>query len=312
MVIMRKAVYLTAIIVIVLIAQIVAVEANPYMFLQFTRIQINSPDSKVYVSPNVDISFDYYVDANSSQIDSFSYSIDSSPNFALESSKSSIPQIGFTKYSVLKTLENLPNDNHKLVVYAYFSNNTISIIMNRTVVVDTNYIQPTPVIISPQNQATYNSEQVAITYTINAKIISSSYSLDTSEFFAKWTDFTGNITLQNLSYGSHKLRLSLTIQPHSGVQYEHYYPIVDFNVGQVEEISTLTPTPYPTLTTSSTPLITLTPSGTMSSIIYSPTFSLFYLMPSIIVVAVIVAIIAVIIGTVAIYRTNRKETAIKK
>jgi hypothetical protein len=82
MVIMRKAVYVTAILVIALIAQIIAVEANPYMFLQFTRIQINSPDYKVYVSPNVDISFDYYVEANSSQIDSFSYSLDSSPNFA--------------------------------------------------------------------------------------------------------------------------------------------------------------------------------------------------------------------------------------
>ena len=96
MVTMRKAAYVTAIIAIIFLAQILAVEANPYMFLQFTRIDVNSPDYKVYVSPNVDISFDYYVEANSSQIDSFSYSLDSSPNFALESSKSSIPQIGFT------------------------------------------------------------------------------------------------------------------------------------------------------------------------------------------------------------------------
>ena len=212
MVTMRKAAY-TAIIAIIFLAQILAVEANPYMFLQFTRIQINSPDYKVYVSPNVDISFDYYVEANSSQVDSFSYSLDSDANSALDSSNSNIPQIGFIRYSVFKTLENLPNLNHNLVVYAYFSNNTVNPIMNRTIVVDTNYIQPTPIIISPQNQATYNTEQVAITYTVNAKIISSSYTLDTSEFFAKWTNFIGNITLSNLSNGSHKLRLSLTIRP---------------------------------------------------------------------------------------------------
>jgi hypothetical protein len=176
--------------------------------------------------------------------------------------------------------------------------------MNQTVVVDTNYIQPTPIIISPQNQATYNSEQVAITYTINAKIISSSYTLDTSEFFAKWTDFTGNITLPNLSNGSHKLRLSLTIQPHSGVQYENYYPTIDFNVGQDEEISTLTPTPYPTLTltphptmtTTSNPPITLTPSGTP----YLPLDrnaphldSTFYLIPISIILAIIILAIVI-------------------
>ena len=250
---MRRAVFaLTAVVVIMFLmaplAQIGVVEANPYSFLKFTRMQINSPQYQVYLSPNVDISFEYYVENNFPQVDSFSYSLDSNDNSTLASKKLSVPHINFTKYSVFKTLENLPNDNHKLVVYAYFSNKTVSPILNTTIVVDTNFIPPKPIMISPLNQTTYNSNQVSVTYTVNAKIIDSAYILDTSDYAPKWLDLAGNITLTNLSEGSHKLKLSLIIQPHAGVSYEHHYQTVYFNVESNEAGSILTPTPSPTPT----------------------------------------------------------------
>jgi hypothetical protein len=277
---------LTSILVIIFlvqpIAQIVAVKANPYMFLQFTRIEIISPQSKVYLSPNVDISFEYYIENNLPQVDSFSYSLDNNANSTLANSKSSIPQINFTKYSVFKTLENLPNDNHNLIVYAYFSNKTVSPILNTTIVVDTNFIPPKPVMISPLNQTTYNSNQVPITYTINAKIILSAYMLDTSDYAPKWLDLAGNITLTNLSEGSHKLKLSLVIIPHAGVMYEHHYQTVYFNVESNETSSILTPTPSPT----ETPFLPLNRNAPH----LDPTF---YLLPiSITVALVVLAVLA--------------------
>ena len=59
---MRRAVFaLTAVVVIMFLmaplAQIGVVEANPYSFLKFTRMQINSPQYQVYLSPNVDYFF---------------------------------------------------------------------------------------------------------------------------------------------------------------------------------------------------------------------------------------------------------------
>ena len=245
---------LTSFLVIIFLIQPIAqtVDANPYTFLKFTRIQINSPQYQVYLSPNVDISFEYYVENNLPQVDSFSYSLDNNANSTLASSKLNIPQINFTKYSVFKTLENLPNDNHKLIVYAYSSNKTVGPILNTTIVVDTNFIPPKPIMISPLNQTTYNSNQVSITYAINAKIIDSAYMLDTSDYTPKWLDLAGNITLTNLSEGSHRLKLSLIIQPHAGVMYEHHYQTVYFNVESNETNSILTPTPIPAITTNPT------------------------------------------------------------
>ena len=243
---------LTTVLVIIFLiqplAQLQVLEANPYMFLRFSRIKINSPDYHVYVSPNVVVSFSYYVETNSPQVDSFSYGLDSNPVSTLASSKSSVPHLNFIEYSVFKTLENLTNDNHRLVVYAYFSNKTVSPILNTTIVVDTNFIPPKPIMISPLNQTTYNSNQVPITYIVNAKIIDSAYMLDTSDYAPKWLELSGNITLTNLSEGSHKLKLSLVIQPHAGVMYEHHYQTVYFNVESNEAGSILTPTPSPTPT----------------------------------------------------------------
>jgi hypothetical protein len=249
----RRCALFTAILIISILIGTQAVEvanANPYMFLQFTRIQIHSPQSHVYVCPNVDISFDYYTETNSPQVNSFSYSLDGKANSTLVSSKSSIPQ--FIKYSVFKTLENLSNNNHELTVYAHFSNNTVNSILNQKIVVDTAYIQPTPFMISPLNQTTYNTRQIEVTYTINAKIFFYTYTLDDKNYASKSINvtgnatltnlgLTGNTTLTNLSDGSHKLKLILTIQPYERYYYESCFVTVYFNVDSDAPSPSLTP-----------------------------------------------------------------------
>lgn len=72
--------------------------------------------------------------------------------------------------------------------------------------------EPTPTpplltIISPKNQATYNTNLVQISYIINSKVTYSYYALDTvGEPTTKdWKVFQGNITLIELSEGSHKV-----------------------------------------------------------------------------------------------------------
>ena len=253
----RRCALFTAILVISILIGTQAVEvanANPYMFLQFTRIRIHSPQSHVYVYPNVDISFDYYVENNFPQVDSFSYSLDGKADFPIVSSKStvSLPRNDFTKYTVFKTLENLTNDNHKLKVYAHFSNKTVSPIMDQTIVVDTAYIQPTPFMISPLNQTTYNTRQIEVAYTINAKIFFYTYTLDNKNYASKSISvngnatltnlgLTGNTTLTNLSDGSHKLKLILTIQPYERYYYETCFVTVYFNVDSQEPSPSLTP-----------------------------------------------------------------------
>ncbi len=254
---MRRIAILAVLLTISVLAgtEIVGVaSANPYMFLQFTRIQIHSPQSHVYVCPNVDLSFDYYVETNLPQVDSFSYSLDGKANSTLVSSKSSI--LHFIKYSVFKTLENLSNDNHKLIVYAHFSNNTVFSILDQKIVVDTAYIQPTPFMISPLNQTTYNTREIDVAYTIDAKIFYYRYDLDNR--YNKYYDssksisvndsatltnvgLVGNTTLTNLSDGSHKLKLILTIQPYERYYSETCFVTVYFNVDSDEPSPSLTP-----------------------------------------------------------------------
>jgi hypothetical protein len=246
---------LTTILALVVSLQVVEVaDANPYMFLRFTRIQIHSPQSHVYVCPNVDLSFDYYVETNLPQVDSFSYSLDGKANSTLVGSKSSI--LHFIKYSVFKTLENLSNDNHKLIVYAHFSNNTVFSILDQKIVVDTAYIQPTPFMISPLNQTTYNTREIDVAYTIDAKIFYYRYDLD--DRYNRYYDssksinandngtltnvgLVGNTTLTNLSDGSHKLKLILTIQPYERYYSETCFITVYFNVDSDEPSPSLTP-----------------------------------------------------------------------
>jgi hypothetical protein len=73
--------------------------------------------------------------------------------------------------------------------------------------VDTSFKYPILTVISPQNQ-TYNTNQVEVIYNINSKVLKSYYKLDNQD----WTFIKGNITLSNLSIGSHTLALSVVTE----------------------------------------------------------------------------------------------------
>jgi hypothetical protein len=67
------------------------------------------------------------------------------------------------------------------------------------------------IVISPKNQATYNTNQVPITYSVDSKVIWSYYALDTvgEPEISDWKSFNGNKTLSGLSAGPHKIVISV-------------------------------------------------------------------------------------------------------
>jgi hypothetical protein len=243
---MRRAIFaLTTLLVIIFlmqpIAQVAVVKANFYPF-GIPTVEQHSPQTApyIYLTPNVDISFDYNLQKNLTQVSSFSYSLDKNPNSTLTSTKSNLFS-DYNRYSVFKTLENLSNGNHTLTVYAYFTNKTVSSIIDITITVDTTFIPPKPIMISPLNQTTYNTKNVPLIYTMNLKIFESYYSLDTANYAIGRIDFTGNTTLTNLSEGSHKLRLSLRTESHTFTVYEYFFLTVSFTIDSNQTSPTPTP-----------------------------------------------------------------------
>jgi hypothetical protein len=267
MIAMRRAVFaLTTVLVIIFlmepIAQVTVVKANFYPF-GLPRISVRSPYSTpyIYVKPNVDISFDYNVPNNLTQVDSFSFSLDKNANSTLTSNKSNY-FYSSTRYSVSKTLENLANGNHTITVYAYFSNGTVSPILDTTITVDTTFIPPIPFMISPLNQTTYNTKQVPLTYTINSKILWSYYSIDATDYIPDFRGFSGNITLPSLSEGSHKLKLVVTTESRSTTTYSDTVQTTYFNIDSKQVVPVLTPEPNPTQSPKPSPTQLLSPTVT--------------------------------------------------
>jgi hypothetical protein len=153
----KTAIALILVLTMILVGATNVVKANFYPF-GVPALEKRSPYSVpyIYVTPNVDLSFDYNVQKNLTQVASFSYSLDKNANITLTSEVTDVFS-DFKRYSVFKPLGNLANGNHTLTVYAYFTNETVSSIIDITVTVDTTFIQPEPFIISPLNQTTYNT-----------------------------------------------------------------------------------------------------------------------------------------------------------
>ena len=97
--------------------------------------------SGLYLKSNIQISFEYNIENYLPQVDAFSFALDKNANSTLNfrvsevnmtvySRDSSVIYVEGTKYSVSETIENLANGNHTLTVYAYFSNKTVSSILN--------------------------------------------------------------------------------------------------------------------------------------------------------------------------------------
>jgi len=227
------------ILLMTIIAQVIVVEANPFVK---PRLCVRSPESShIYVSnPMVTILFYYSMENSLAQI-YFTYSLDNNANSTLHASIGKSNNIYY--YTVSSALRNLAEGTHTLTVYVHCSNGTVNSIINSLITVDATLAQLfNPTIISPLSQATYNSSQVPLTYTINKEVLKSYYFLDSNSSDLRY--FDGNITLPSLSEGQHEITLAVTTitGPTNQQPYQTIKTVIFF-------INTTTPT----LTPSSTP-----------------------------------------------------------
>jgi hypothetical protein len=299
---MRKAVSVTAVIVAILLAeavgQVAVVDANMIMS---RSIVIQSPidfKDRIYQTSTISLSIHASEIGSSPGIKRISYSLDGKPNVTL-----SITQ-GYTEASGTGTLENLTDGYHTLTAYALpnlgieISTSTVfAVNASKTVIYSTPPPIPTPyptsspapvhylpVMISPLNQTTYNTNQVPLVYTINSSVFYSYYSIDSPSPNNGWTSFDGNITLPSLSEGQHNLALNVaTYEPH---QTYSTIQTVTFYIHTVDA----TPTPNPVHTSQPSPTPTV------------PEFSL---------LAIITLMVSILSVAVA-FRRHRKTINLKQ
>jgi len=133
---------------------------------------------------------------------------------------------------------------HILTVTAVYNYGLISREGSTTLYVNQPEPTPTPLIfkiISPQNNATYSSNEVPVTYSINSNVWYAYFALDKSDSTTDgWGRLNGNVTLTKLSEGSHKLTVFVKPEDNNlsaGYAEETVYFTVDTSNTQV------TPTP---------------------------------------------------------------------
>ncbi len=122
-----------------------------------------------------------------------------------------------SEYVLSKTYTNIPNDNYTLMINARLADGKIRTPVNSTITVDTSFIEPELIMISPQNQ-TYNTNAVDLIYHINSKVVWAYYSLDDQDS-NHWQPFNGNITINGLSEGMHELSIAVKTEAN---QYSNF------------------------------------------------------------------------------------------
>jgi len=199
-------------------------------------IEIKSPlpnFETVYQNGTIELKIEVRVLMNAPEIISISYSLDGNDNSTLTNLTRSnethfSPGIG-RAYSTELTL-NLSNGKHTLRAYSLDSEGR-AMSTAVTFTVDTTFRYPTITIISPLNQS-YSTNEIPLTYTIDAKVLWSYYTLD---YFDDKT-FSDNITLTELSDGPHKIKVSAL------TEWDHYVnQTIYFNVdtSQTDNPSTI-------------------------------------------------------------------------
>lgn len=119
-------------------------------------------------------------------------------------------------------LVDLTEGNHTLEAYSLDANGR-EMSTSETFTVDTNFRYPKISFISPQNQ-TYNKNEVPLTFTIDAQIERAYYTLD---IFGN-KSFSGNITLNGLSEGPHRILVSARTERGYASQ------IISFNINTTQ------------------------------------------------------------------------------
>ena len=130
-----------------------------------------------------------------------------------------------SEYIIDKKLTNLANDNYTFIITAHDADGSIRTPENQTFTVDTSFKYPVLTVTSPKSQ-TYDSNQVDINYYINSKVLWSYYSLDSAD----WVWFQGNMTLNNLSNGSHQLEISVKTEANEHIDQANEEQTIYFNV----------------------------------------------------------------------------------
>ena len=173
-----------------------------------TITSFHSPEPVgTYLETSIDISMDYYLQKILHRLILFPIAYWRFNATGFISKIADYPySSNYLDYSISGKLTNLTNAEHKLWVYAYFSNGTEKIIHNgQPFRVNTNFEEPQLIVYSPQNQITY-TDAVPIVFNTNSNVLMSYYSFGSSSS-DNWIPFTGNTTLTGLSEGHHTLTI---------------------------------------------------------------------------------------------------------
>lgn len=167
--------------------------AETYIYVQSPRLS----SERIYQNSTVDLEISVTIQKDSPDITGIYYSLDGSTNRTLI-----LQQKSEQVYFAVGALKNLTEGNHTLMAYSL---DALGRVTSTEVpfTVNTSFTYPTISIISPVNQS-YSTNEVPLTYSIDAQVKWAYYALDNSDSKA----FSGNMTLTGLSAGPHQINVS--------------------------------------------------------------------------------------------------------
>lgn len=181
------------------------------------------------------------------------YSLDGQKNVSIPLTCKGTSYWGIYNFSDVTGETKMPmwsSDPHTLNVTVSYNYGSFITAASKTLYIGQPEPTPTPPvlsIISPQNQATYNTNEIQIIYNLNLNVDWSYYALDTpgQPEGSDWKSFNGNITLSGLTEGSHKIIISVKAET-------AYIPswtdkTIDFKIDSSIKPSSTQSTPTPTV-----------------------------------------------------------------
>lgn len=185
-----------------------AVEVAEANFFIGPYITTQSPVSwKVYTNTSVPLDVEASVRYDSPEIVRFLYCLDRSSNVTL-TNLTKTGTVGGYEFHAASVLENLAEGNHTLKAYSQDASGK-EMSLSVEFMIDTHFKSPL-LVLSPKN-ITYTTTDIALTYVCSEEItMSAYYQLDAIEGPPiKEGPLSGNLTLDELSIGDHKIRVDV-------------------------------------------------------------------------------------------------------
>jgi hypothetical protein len=241
---------LLLLVTVLLVLQWDTSSANPYIETPAITITQPSPSFVTcYNNTSIPLSIEVRVlttdtpNSYNPQIKNISYSIDNKNNITLtnliesEGKFYAGPDTLGVTLSVRATIENLTEGNHHLKAY---STDIDGEMLSTEIIftVDSSYTSPALIIISPQN-TTYSTSDIPLIFSVNKEYRNAKYVIDDKFDSSESNSITGNITLTNLSNGSHKIWLSAVAQDkyHSGISIGEFVTFtIDNTISEKNEL----------------------------------------------------------------------------